>query len=192
MDAFSFVFSLFGLLLGLALAEVLGGFGNVLSGAAQDPRVGWQAPLLGLLVALDLTSFWMVAWTLRALNFRRASWRCSLACCFADLLLVARLAFPKRLDEWPDLDVYYQRHKLLVLGGVTLCNVVAVSIQQLLGTHPFLMPIDWLTVAIFYPSLVAAMLVRNKRVSVALLAFLCLQYVVLPVLAQVSGQFHLT
>ena len=30
MDAFSFVFSLFGLLMGLALAETIGGFGKAL------------------------------------------------------------------------------------------------------------------------------------------------------------------
>jgi len=37
MDAFNFVFSLFGLLLGLALAEVLGGFGTALDARREVP-----------------------------------------------------------------------------------------------------------------------------------------------------------
>ncbi len=64
MDNFSFVFSLFGLLMGLALAEVIGGFGGAIE-LRHKIRVGWLSPLLGLLIAFDLTSFWMVAWQVR-------------------------------------------------------------------------------------------------------------------------------
>jgi hypothetical protein len=53
MDSFSFVFSLFGLLMGLALAEVIGGFGSAIE-MRHKIRVGWLCPLLGLLIAFDL------------------------------------------------------------------------------------------------------------------------------------------
>ena len=43
MDAFNFVFSLFGLLLGLALAEVLGGFGTAMD-SRRELRIGWLTP----------------------------------------------------------------------------------------------------------------------------------------------------
>ena len=70
MSPFELVFALFGLLLGLAIAEVLGGFARVLKlkrlgGAAADVRIGWLTPLLGLLVILDQTSFWLTAYNLR-------------------------------------------------------------------------------------------------------------------------------
>src|SRR6478672_3215952 len=102
MDSFSFVFSLFGLLMGLALAEVIGGFGSALE-MRHKIRVGWLCPLLGLLIAFDLTSFWMDAWQIRSaipLNFL------SLAAgliVFGIYYLIAQLAFPDDLEEWPDL-----------------------------------------------------------------------------------------
>ena len=64
MSNFEFVFSLFGLLLGLALAEVLGGFGTAIQ-SRKKVRIGWLTPLMALLVALDITSFWMIAWSVR-------------------------------------------------------------------------------------------------------------------------------
>ena len=68
MTKFEFAFTLFGLVLGLALAEVLGGFVRVLKARSAGPsstvgiRIGWQTPLLGLVVTLDLISFWLGAW----------------------------------------------------------------------------------------------------------------------------------
>ena len=67
MSAFDLVFAAFGLLLGLAIAEVLGGFARVLKlkRSAKPVRVGWLTPLLGLFVMLDLTSFWGTAFSMR-------------------------------------------------------------------------------------------------------------------------------
>jgi len=65
MDAFSFVFSLFGLLMGLALAEAIGGFGKALE-LRHKIHIGWLLPLLGLLITFDITAFWLVAWQHRA------------------------------------------------------------------------------------------------------------------------------
>ena len=57
MDAFNFAFSLFGLLLGFSLAEVLSGFARALKrGSAR--KLGWLTTLLAIFVMLDLTSFW--------------------------------------------------------------------------------------------------------------------------------------
>jgi hypothetical protein len=64
MSAFEFVFSLFGLLLGLSLAEVLGGLARVLK-QRKEVQLGWLTPLLGLLVMLDLTSSWALAYAIR-------------------------------------------------------------------------------------------------------------------------------
>src|ERR1700750_2788563 len=62
--AFDFVFSLFGLLLGLSLAEVLGGLARTLK-QRKAVRIGWLTPLLGLLWMGDLASSWALAWSLR-------------------------------------------------------------------------------------------------------------------------------
>src|SRR4051812_44053096 len=175
MDSFSFVFSLFGLLLGLALAEVLGGFGNVLQ-ERRKLRIGWQTPLLGILVALDITSFWTFAWSTRASIPPRY------IALFVGLLftgtyyLIARLVFPRDFKEWPDLDVYYAAHKRFVLGGMLLLNLVAAGISAGLGVNPFATWLEMTNLVLFYPLVLAAVLIRGRRVNVALLAFLSLLY----------------
>ena len=47
MSGFEFIFSLFGLILGLALAEGLGGLSRALK-ASHRVRIGWPTALLGL------------------------------------------------------------------------------------------------------------------------------------------------
>lgn len=65
MSDFEFVFSLFGLMLGFSLAEVLGGFIRTIK-ARRHVRLGWLTPMLAVFVMLDLTSFWANAWDHRA------------------------------------------------------------------------------------------------------------------------------
>lgn len=73
MDGFEFVFTLYGLLLGFSLIEVIAGFGRAMeigvrpaqAGAAPPVRIGWLSPLLGLFVIFNLVSFWTGAWSLR-------------------------------------------------------------------------------------------------------------------------------
>lgn len=71
MEPFELVFATLGLLLGLTITEVLGGFARVLKLKRSERamvRVGWLTPLLGLFVILDLTTFWSLAWAC-ALNW---------------------------------------------------------------------------------------------------------------------------
>ena len=72
MSQFEFIFSLYSLLLGLSLVELLSGLGKTVKArlhvdeeAKAGYRVGWLTPLLGLFVMLDLLSFWGAAWAVR-------------------------------------------------------------------------------------------------------------------------------
>ncbi len=128
MSAFEFTFTLFGLVLGLALAEVLGGFVKVLKARSVRPdeeaaiRVGWQTPLLGLVVTLDLISFWLGAWEVRE----------AIPIDFAPLVLsaviagiyyaAASLVFPDNPRDWPDLDDWFARHKAQIAAGIFAAN----------------------------------------------------------------------
>lgn len=130
MTSFEFVFALYALVLGLALTEVLGGFVRVLkarSAAADEEiriRVGWQTPLLGLVVTLDLISFWLGAWYDRE----------SIPIEFAPLVFCALLAgiyyataslvFPDDPRQWPDLDDWFERHKRQVALGIFSANLL--------------------------------------------------------------------
>lgn len=60
MSAFELDFSLYSLLLGLALVQVLSGLVRTIQ-SPDRVKMGWLTPLLGLWVMVDLTSFWTIA-----------------------------------------------------------------------------------------------------------------------------------
>jgi len=181
LSNFEFVFSLFGLLLGLALAEVLGGFGSAIQ-HRRKVRIGWLTPLLGALVALDVTSFWMVAWDVRDLV--PVHYVSLLGGLFLIGLyyLVARITFPHDFDECPDLDAYFFEHRKWVLGGIVLCNVIAIVVLMALGTQPLEGAANRWSLLLFIPGLAAAMVVKDKRANIALLLLLIVQYPLVAVL----------
>jgi hypothetical protein len=134
MSEFEFVFSLFGLLLGFSLVEVLSGLVRTLKlrrrpapDAQAAVRIGWLTPLLGLFVLVDLTSFWNMAWRSRD----------AIPAHFGMLLLglavtglyyfSASMVFPDRPEEWPDFDEWTARHKRQVMGGILACNLIATA-----------------------------------------------------------------
>ena len=185
MSNFEFVFSLFALLLGFSLVEVLGGLGRVLrlkapggrAGTGPTVRIGWQTPLLGLFVMADLTSFWMIAWTARE----------AIPATYASLLfgllvtglyyLAAMLVFPARPEEWPELDAYYDLHKRQVIGGVVVCNFIAHGAEIAAGGAPPSSALGIGLVAAFYVLAAVVALVRNKAVNIVALVGLLGLYV---------------
>jgi hypothetical protein len=181
MTIFEFVFSLYSLLFGLALAQVFGSFGNTLQ-ERHKLKVGWLTPLLGLFVILDLTSFWEIGWQMRGIT---RPYFLFLICCVlvaGIYYLAARLVFPRNFEEWPDFDVYYFKHKNWVYGGILLCNVAAAG--ALLVIHaPFMRsPVGAANFLTYFALLVALLAVRSKRASIVLLILMLSRYAVFPVL----------
>lgn len=182
MTIFEFVFSLYSLLFGLALAQVFGGFGNVLQ-ERHKLKVGWLTPLLGLFVILDLTSFWEVGWQLRDIS---RPYFLFLMCCVllsGIYYLAARLVFPRNFVEWPNLDVYYFRHKQWVYGGILLCNIVAAIALLILKSQFMRSPTGFLNDLTYFILLVALLAARTKRASIVLLVLMLSRYAVFPVIA---------
>ena len=122
MSQFEFVFSLFGLLLGLSLAEVLSGFGKAVK-ARRRLRIGWLTPLLGAVVMLDLTSFWTTAWAAR--DFLPVNYlTLMLLLAFTGLYyLAATLVFPEDVGSCSDFDDHYWVNRRMVVGAVLLLNI---------------------------------------------------------------------
>lgn len=174
MSAFEFVFSLFGLLLGLSLVEVLAGFVRAMKSRARV-RVGWLTPLLGILTMLHVTTFWDDAWNHRALipmgNLTL----------FTGLLVTglyyyaASFVFPDSEDDWQDLDDYYDRNKKFVLGGIIACQLIATHAAIVLngGSYSVRFFVAW---GIFTVLFAAPALVRNRRTSGLLLALATLVF----------------
>jgi hypothetical protein len=184
MSPFELVFALFGLLLGLAVAEVLGGFSRAfkLRRSAKAVRIGWLTPLLGLFVILDLTSFWEVAYGVRDQLSANYPTLVAVLAIVGIYYLAATQIFPDDPEEWPDFDVYYDRHNRIVLGGMLAANVgsgigqavleslsAGSAAETLEGSADAVIASGELAILIL---LIALMIVKSRRWNVALLASL--------------------
>ena len=113
MDQFSFIFAFYGLILGLAVTEVLGGF----AAFARERRIRdleLQTALLALLVFVDICATWLDAWrTLKtaSLKFSDLVAPILIATCF---YLAAALTFPRKPAELDRLADYYASRKWFV------------------------------------------------------------------------------
>jgi hypothetical protein len=188
MSPFELVFAMFGLVLGLAVTEVLGGFSRAfkLKRSAKPVRIGWLTPLLGLFVILDLTSFWGVAYEAR--DQLRANYPILVAvlAIVGTYYLAATQIFPDDPEEWPDFDAYYDRHNRIVIGGMLAANLGSVAGQialEAVSPAPaaaaaaeassdiaaVLLLIAWLAIVAL---LIVLMIVKSRRWNVALLVIL--------------------
>ncbi|MGY2733050.1 hypothetical protein [Sphingomonas sp. UYP23] len=187
MSPFELVFAMFGLLLGLALAEVLGGFSRALKlkRGTRPVRVGWLTPLLGLAVMLDLTSFWLLAFDARAQIGANYVTLVGVLAMVGVYYLAATLIFPDRPEDWPDFDEWYDKQNRLVIGGLLAANVASwLGSIALDAAHPLpevAAPVGngWL-VLVYLASgfgvlglLIALLLVSGRRANVAMLAGVC-------------------
>jgi hypothetical protein len=184
MGSFDFVFTLFGLLLGFTLIQVLSGFVRTIKAAKAVPpgeateavRLGWLTPLLGLFVLLDITSYWSNIWNVRSLI------PMGLDVLFGVLLLsgiyyfAASLVFPDRPNDWPDLDRWFWLHRRQVLACLFAVNLAWVAVSK--SQAPLLRSLAGtiaIQIAYFMPLAVAG-LARNARVVGTALALLILLY----------------
>lgn len=186
MDAFSFVFSLFGLLMGLALAEAIGGFGKALE-LRHKIHIGWLLPLLGLLITFDITAFWLIAWQHRAeIPVQFISLAAGLVI-FGIYYLIAQLAFPDDVEEWPDLDAYYFKHKRWLLGGMYSCNLLAMAGLQLVGVDQLANSNQWIVFLAFTAGMAAAIFLPGKRLNIAALLYQLMLYPLFDLAGVLSG-----
>ena len=186
MSAFDLVFALFSLLLGLAIAEVLGGFSRALKlkRGAKAVRIGWLTPLLGLVVILDLTSFWIVAFDMREHFEVEYLTLIAVLAIVGTYYLAASLIFPDDPEEWPDFDAHYDRQNRLVILGLLAANVgswigamallpAATAAEEAMALTPD-ETVDALAGLAILALLIALIFVKGRRANVAMLAALVL------------------
>jgi len=183
MSPFELVFALFGLLLGLAIAEVLGGFARAvkLRRSKRAVRVGWLTPLLGLFVILDLTSFWVVAFEARDQLSANYLTLVAVLAIVGTYYLAASLIFPDDPEEWPDFDDHYDRQNRAVILGLLAANLGSwIGLAALEAVAPSAGS-DSITAADAVDAaaglgvlalLIALLFVRNRRANGAMLALL--------------------
>src|SRR3954469_26029280 len=102
MDRFSFFFAFYGLILGLAVTELLGGFAGIVRARALK-RLEPQTALLGLLIFIVICATWIDAWntlTTISLDFE-ALWAPILLATF--YFLAEAVVFPSDPAEFDQL-----------------------------------------------------------------------------------------
>ncbi len=182
MSPFELVFAVYGLLLGLAIAEVLGGFSRTLKlkRGTRPVKIGWLTPLLGLLVILDLTSFWVIAWEVREQIAANYLTLIGVLTIVGIYYLAATLIFPDAPEEWPDFDDWYDKQNRLVIGGLLAANVgtwighIGLEIAKPTPDAELAMTesetvVVWVGLGVL-ALLVALLKVKSRRWNVALLA----------------------
>ena len=192
MSPFELVFAVYGLLLGLAIAEVLGGFSRALKlkRGTKAVRIGWLTPLLGVLVMLDLSSFWMLAWDAREQVSANYATLVSVLAMVGIYYLAATLIFPDVPEEWPDFDDWYDKQNRLIISGLLTANVASWIGVGILGVlHPLpeaaatsanataemLYMISGFSILGLF---VALLTVNSRRWNIAMLAAICVLMVV--------------
>jgi hypothetical protein len=173
MSNFEFVFSLFGLLLGFSLVEVLGKLAASVKARPQI-RTGWLTPLLSLFVMLDLTSFWSIVWDARDVIPATYGVLVIGLAITGLYYFAASLIFPSDLDAGLDLDRWYFDHKATVLAILLACQLLAHgSKYALTGASGYQWSlVGWITMAIYLATLAASIFARGVRWNTALLVLL--------------------
>ena len=171
-DAFSFMFGFYGLLLGLALAEIAAGFSRAYDERKLRP-LGLVASLFGALLLVDLITFWTNAWAYRELadvNFVAA-----LGVAAVSLLyyFAATQVFPKASDT-DTLDHHIMEHRRVVVFCVLLSNLmtqIPPLFMALTSGQPVVETLLWASLnGVYYALLAVAALAPGKRVVIAALS----------------------
>lgn len=114
MSGFEFYFSFFGLILGIAVANVGVGFGRLWR-VREQARVGVCLPLLGALLLCHAIMNWNTSWlTLQAVPVEPLSLFIGL---FVALpyVFVSTIMFPEDAHVQPSLDAFYLKHSRMVM-----------------------------------------------------------------------------
>ena len=177
MSDFEYFFTFFGLILGLAVAEVALKFADAVDAHMRRP-IGLLTPLLAVVVLMDLTSLWIWTWSVREII--AVSWRTIFVGLFLAVtyFMAASLIFPRVESRWESLDEHYWARKRLVIGGVLLVNTI-ITLLQLGRALPAWNDV-WFFVyhLTYFVPLVALFFTRSRRIDMALLVYLIAMFMV--------------
>lgn len=176
MSVFEYVFSLYSLLLGLALAHLLSGLAKIVE-RRDTVRLGWPTALLALQMMLTIAIFWEIAWRARsAVPDNSGALFASLIICSL-LFFGAVLVIPSDAAEHTDLDGHFFREKRAVLGCIFLANLMAYGWRyELMGwsTFAYFSWADWLELSVFMCACGAGIFVKDRKAMIAILSVMIL------------------
>jgi hypothetical protein len=184
MSAFEFFFTLYGLVLGLSVVEIVSGVAR-LAHDRRGVKVGLLTPALALLMLLDLSNFWVSAYSrLQGHELSYSVLVISLA--VSSLYYVAAsVVFPRDFGAEPDFDAVFMRHRRLVMSALIICGLLAFEVLPMLtaeGRQARLAawrdPGQVWAPLLFLASAVGVMIVKDRRILLVLLGLLIAPYLV--------------
>ena len=170
MTPFEFVFPLFGLLIGLSYAEILGGLARALK-APGDVRIGWLTPLLAAMLLINLTMFWFASWHFRDADMPSREGLLQMLAMSGSYYLAAAMLFPSAVSAGQDLDDHLMDNKRVAMLAIAACNLFGLSVYAEQRDWA-LGPAWWVINTIFIAILVATAFVSSKRLVLAGLVLL--------------------
>jgi hypothetical protein len=181
VDRFSFFFAFYGLILGLAVAELLGGFAGLVRAKALK-ALEPQIALAALLTFIVICATWIDAWrSLQGVTLDFAGlWAPILVATF--YYLAAAAAFPRESEGFDSLDSYFVQRKKFIVGMLLLAEFIEmVTFRAVyIDTYGHQPAVFWLWLFPYNfaikASFIALFLVRSRRWNIILLAALILLF----------------
>lgn len=189
MSQFEFFWAFYGLLLGLAVAELLSGFAALLR-ESVPPRLGVVTPLLGLQILVEMLANYVDAWGMaRGAGVSLAEFAIPT---FIGLLyyVAAVIIVPRQLSDWGSLDDYFDKRRKWIVGTLLLANAT-VSVALLptwfarFGESGAWVGVWGLQVGSLLGIYIFLLLTRSRRFSVVAILLLMLWYLLF------YGPFHI-
>ena len=183
IDKFSFFFAFYGLILGLAVAELLGGFAGMVRDRAIK-KIEPQTALLALLVFILICATWIDAWDqLKSVSLDFAGLWAPIVLA-TSYYLAASVVFPRDPAEFGRLGTYFAERKRFIVALLFLseCLVTSTFWQEFatvldrrpaefwLWLVPYNLAVKGCMVALFFA--------RGRRTNIILLALLILLFLV--------------
>jgi len=177
MDRFSFFFSFYGLILGLATAELLGGFAGFVRARALR-SIEMQTALLAFLIFIALVATWIDAWnTLQAVSLDLSEiWAPVLIA--TSYYLAATVVFPRDPAAFADLGTYFAERKRFVVGMLIVAELlVAYTFWETFSRNYHERPVVFWAYTVptnmtGKMALIALFFVRGRRANLWLLSLL--------------------
>lgn len=136
MDRFEFFFTVYSLLLGFAIAELMLGYANLLRSPAR-PAWGVLTPALGVLIFIEIMITFLDAWLkLQRIELNLVGLLAPTMIAMA-FFVAAVMAVPRGALEWKTLDDYFHDRKKWILGllvGQLLITVFIIELPIMLRT----------------------------------------------------------
>lgn len=172
MSNFEFILSLVVILLGLGLAEVLGGLARIIRHRPR-PAIGWGTGLLATWTITETILFWRVIWRARD-ALPNTSPALFVGFIISALYYFAgALVFPHQLDGATSLNPYFDREYKKVLGALLAANTLAYLLRPVVmgwASWAYMAWFDYASLILLTGAGVVALVTKRRNVAIACLA----------------------